>query len=110
MASFPGAKVHRVNRRRLGRGQTPNIPGTPVTVTSTGADSFKVVAGAPCVFNTSASGISVATLTFVSAVQSSTTELDVTMSGAITGHAYTIAAGKGITFMGGQTAAAAGTF
>jgi len=110
MASYPGSKVHRKNRRKLGRGQTPSYPPTAVTVTSTGADTFKVVAAVPCVFDTSGAGITVATLTFVSATQVSTTELDVTMSGAISGHAYSIPGGLGVNFMGGATAAASGTF
>jgi hypothetical protein len=35
MATFPGAKVHRINRRKLGKGQTPT--GGSVTVALTNA-------------------------------------------------------------------------
>jgi hypothetical protein len=110
MASFPGAKVHRVNRRKLGRGQYPAVPQAGLTVSTVSADVFKIVADQPTVFDTSGTGITVATLTFVSAVQSSTTEMDVTMSGALSGHAYVIPSNIGKTFIGGGTPAKSGTF
>jgi hypothetical protein len=110
MASFPGSKVHRVDRRKLGRGQMPAIPPAVITLSSVSANVFKAVSSIPGVFDTTGAGISVATLTFVSAVQVSQTELDVTMSGAIATHAATFAANKLITFMGGGSAAAAATF
>jgi hypothetical protein len=110
MASFPGAKVHRVDRRKLGRGQAPQIPPAAVTVSTVSADVFKIVSSIPGVFATNGAGITVATLTFVSAAQVSQTELDVTMSGALTGHAYTVPANILTTFMGGGSAATSGTF
>lgn len=110
MASFPGAKVHRVDRRKLGRGQFPAISPATLTVSSVSADVFKIVSSIPGVFSVNGAGITVATLTFVSAVQTSQTELDVTMSGAISGHAYVVSANIITTFLGGGSAAASGTF
>ena len=110
MASFPGSKVHRRNRRALGRGQVTSIPAAGLTVSTVSADVFKVVSDTPGVFDTSGAGITVASLTFVSASQVSTTELDVTMSGALTGHAYTLPSNILMTFIGGGSPAKAGTF
>jgi hypothetical protein len=110
MASFPGAKVHRKNRRKLGRGQYPAVPLAGLTVSTVSADVFKLVSDTPGVFDTSGAGITVATLTFVSAVQSSTSELDVTMSGALSGHAYSIPANILTTFIGGGSPAKSGSF
>ena|SRR6185369_13252707 len=110
MASFPGPKVHRVNRRKLGRGQYPAVPLAGLTVSTVSADVFKIVSDTPGVFDTSGAGITVATLTFDSAVQVSTTELDVTMSGALSGHAYSIPSNILRTFMGGGSPAKSGTF
>lgn len=110
MASYPGAKVHRVNRRKLGRGQSPAIPPASLTISTVSADVFKIVSSIPGVFQTTGAGITVATLTFVSAVQSSQTELDVTMSGALSGHAWVVPSNILTTFMGGGSAAASGTF
>lgn len=45
MASFPGSKVHRPSRRKLGRGQHTQVPAaviTPSVVTSTVTLTFNV--------------------------------------------------------------------
>lgn len=110
MASFPGSKVHRRDRRKLGRGQMPSIPPAVITLSAVSGSVFKAVSSIPGVFDLSGAGITVATLTFVSAVQVSQTELDVTMSGAVASHAATFAANKLVTFMGGGSAAATATF
>lgn len=34
--SYPGAKVHRVNRRKLGRGQYPTVNAITTTISGTG--------------------------------------------------------------------------
>ena len=52
MASYPGAKVHRVSRRKLGRGQHVQLPSATVTaaaVTTTVTLTFSqsVVVGGP---------------------------------------------------------------
>lgn len=108
--AFPGPKVHRVNRRKLGRGQYPSVPQAALTVSVVSSAVFKIVSDTPGVFDTSGAGITVATLTFVSASQVSTTELDVTMSGALSGHAYVIPSNILKTFIGGGSPAKAGTF
>jgi hypothetical protein len=110
MASFPGAKIHRVTSRKLGRGQSPSIPPATLTISTVSADVFRVVSSIPAVFSTTGAGITVATLTFVSAVQVSQTELDVTMSGALSGHAYVVPANIATTFLGGGSAGTSGTF
>ena len=50
MASFPGAKVHRESRRKLGRGQS--VQQTPVTITATAATvTVTFMLNRPCVIN-----------------------------------------------------------
>ena len=59
MASYPGAKVHRTDRRKLGRGQMPMIPPASVAISTVSADVFKIVSSIPGVFDTTGAGISV---------------------------------------------------
>ena len=50
MASFPGAKVHRESRRKLGRGQT--VQQTPVMITATASTvTVTYTLNRPCVIN-----------------------------------------------------------
>ena len=50
MASFPGAKVHRESRRKLGRGQS--VQQTPVTITATASTvTVTYTLNRPCVIN-----------------------------------------------------------
>ena len=61
MASFPGAKVHRVSRRRLGKGQMPTRPAASITptvstVTVTLTFNVPVIVSGPIPLVTSAGG------------------------------------------------------
>lgn len=109
MASYPGSKVHRRNRRKLGRGQAVAAPTTSVTVTSASADVMKIVSSDPVVWG-AAIAATVATLTIVSQTVVSATEVHITFSGAVSTHAYTVPAGAGTNYAGGVTLPASGTF
>lgn len=111
MASFPGAKVHRVNRRRLGRGQFPTSLGTTVVVTSTGTTNATLTFARPVVV-TGSIGMTVATLTLVSQTVVSPTVVTQVWSGNVTTHAYNLPSGDPhvATQQGGQVIGAAGTF
>lgn len=85
---FPGNKVHRRNRRRLQQGQGP-FPAA-VTTTATGSGSTAIVTFSQPVNVSGNYPITVATLTFVSQVVNSPTQITVTMSGAVATHAYTL--------------------
>jgi hypothetical protein len=49
MASYPTAKVHRVSRRKLGRGQYPNGTNTNVVLTNPSADVVLMTFAIPVV-------------------------------------------------------------
>ena len=111
MASFPGAKVHRVSRRRLGRGQSVQRPGatvtaaaTTVTVTLTFDVPVIVSARIPLVIATNPA--------FVSQTVVSPTVVHQVYGSSCAGLAWSLAGNAaGIaTFQGGGVAAAAGTF
>lgn len=108
--AFPGPKVHRVNRRKLGRGQATAATG--VTVSATGSGSTAILTFARPVVVTGPVEITVATLTYVSQVVNSPTQITVTMSGAVATHAYTIPGAQPniVTYQGGQVTGTSGTF
>jgi len=47
--AYPGAKVHRINRRKLGRGQYPASLGTTVVLTTTGTTNLTMTFARPVV-------------------------------------------------------------
>lgn len=85
--AFPGNKVHRSNRRRLSAGQGP-FPA-PVTVTLSASGSTVIVTFSRPVNISGNLGMTVASLTFVSQVVNSPTQVTVTYSGAIATHLAT---------------------
>jgi hypothetical protein len=110
MASFPTAKVHRVSRRKLGKGQHVQLP--PVTITATASTTTitltfsqpVVVAGIiPLVSNTG---------TFVSQTVVSQTVVQQVWSTSQAAATWSIAGGvpQIATFQGGGNAPAGGTF
>ena len=110
MASFPGPKVHRANRRKLGRGQhihNPNAIASPVASGSDVVVNFDrpVVVNGPL-------AIAVGALHIVSQTPVTAAQLRVTMSGPVVGLAWNIPAGQStiLTYQGGGLAAASGTF
>lgn len=102
--------VHRRSRRVLGSGQVPQL--TPITITATGSGSTAILVFSKSVVVTGNLPLTVATRTFVSQVVNSANQVTVTMSGAVTGLAYALAANtpnlKG--FDGSVNSALAGTF
>lgn len=109
--AFPGAKVHRVSRRKLGRGQYPSAAAVAATVTSTGTTNVTLTFAAPVVVG----GIiptTVATLTLVSQTIVSPTVVTQVWSGNVATHAYLLPsnAANVRTFQGGGTLGESGTF
>jgi hypothetical protein len=108
--SFPSSKVHRVSRRKLGRGQATVAPGVPITVT--GAGSTATLTAARPVVVTGQPNLTVATRTIVSYAVVSPTVITVLMSGALTGLAYSLPSPqpKIATYQGGPVLGTTGTF
>lgn len=112
MASFPGAKVHRVSRRQLGRGQhvqAAPVVATPVATTTTVVITLSV----PCVISGTLNlhlGSSPPTL--VSQVINSPTQITQVYSATVVSHPWSIvAADPSVKSMqGGSLAPASGTF
>lgn len=108
--AFPGNNVKRRNRRNFGRHQGGAVNGVTVTATPSGStvvlnySSPVNVAGNPA--------LTVATLTIVSKVVNSPTQITVTMSGAVATHAWAVAANDPnvTSYYGGPTLGASGTF
>ncbi len=110
MASYPNKIVHRPSRRRAGRGQGP-FP-TPIGITAVGSGSTAILTFNQPVNIAGNIPLAVATLTFVSQVINSPTQVTVTMSGAVATHAWSIpaAAASISSYQGGQVMGASGTF
>jgi hypothetical protein len=110
MASYPGPKVHRVNRRKLGRGQFPSATGVAVTITASGSTATLTFARPVVV--TGPIPLTVGGVTPVSQTIVSPTVVTITYSGTITSATYSLPAGavNVATYQGGQVFGAAGTF
>lgn len=71
MAVYPTAKVHRVSRRRLGRGQYPTGLGATVALTTTGTTNLTMTFSKPVVVTgiipTTSAGLTIVSQTVVSA-------------------------------------------
>lgn len=111
MATFPTSNVHRVNRRKLGRGQFPSAAAVAVAVTSSGSTATMTFAGAVVV----AGRIPLAVAggpTFVSQAIASPTVVTQLFSAALATHTYSLPANAANvkTPQGGGNAAVAGTF
>lgn len=91
MALQQSNKVHRRNRRKLGRGQVPSDSGVTVVVTSTGTTNATLTYSRPVVRRGNPA-LTVATRTIVSSVLSAPNVISVTMSGNVAGLAYSVAA------------------
>lgn len=111
MASFPGPKVHRMNRRKLGKGQFPTTNGVSVAVSSTGTTNMTLTFSRPVVV-TGPINSTVATRTLVSQTIVSPTVVTQVWSGNVTALAYTVPGGAAnvATYQGGQVLGATGTF
>lgn len=109
--SYPTANKHRRNRRQLGRGQYPNIPGISVAVTSTGTTNATLTFSRPVVVSGNV-GNTVATRTLVSQTVVSPTVVSQVWSGNVATLAYTVPANPATVsgMNGGSLAGASGTF
>lgn len=111
MASFPGAKVHRTSRRKLGRGQHVQPPAAVASLV--GADDVVTITfNVPVVVNglipLSIAGISGVPVQAVVDAQTVTQ----TYGESVAGNAWVLPGGgqSVFTFQGGTLAPASGTF
>jgi hypothetical protein len=111
MASYPGAKVHRRSRRKLGRGQALQIPPVTAIVTSA-TDVATITFATPVVVNGTIPMNVSGGLTLVSQTVVSPTVVTQTYSGALTTKTYNIPAATPqiASFQGGTFAGVSGTF
>jgi hypothetical protein len=111
MASYPGPKVHRTNRRKLGRGQYPTAPAAIITVTDTSTTATLTFSVPVVVSGTIPMTVS-GGLTFVSQTIVSPTVVTQVWSAALSAKTYAIAANAANvrTVQGGGVAAVSGTF
>lgn len=110
MASYPGAKVHRLNRRKLGRGQSVQqaqavLSATASTVTVTFASNVPIIVNGPIPVTTT-NGV------YVSQEQLTATTFQIVFSLTQAAATVTIPANCGAiaTFQGGGNAAFSMTF
>lgn len=110
MASYPNKIAHRPSRRRAGRNQGPFPPFVTVTAAPSGSTVVLTFSLPVVIFGNIP--LVVATRTFVSQVVNSPTQVTVTMSGAVTTLAWSLAgaAANIATYQGGVVAGAGGTF
>lgn len=110
MASFPSPKVHRVNRRKLGRGQSvqhPAATATPVASTTTVTITFSV----PVVVSGDVDLHVEGGIALVSQAQTGPTTLVQHYASSAAGLTWSILAGAPVaTFQGGGLAPSSGTF
>ena len=110
MASFPGAKVHRVSRRKLGRGQHVQVPAATVVVTSA-ADTATLTFNQPVVVSGAVNLNVSGGVTVVSQTIVSSTVVQILYSGPLTTLTWSIGGSEPVaTFAGGGLAPASGTF
>lgn len=109
--AYPGGKVHRVNRRKLGRGQYPSSLGTTVAMTSSGTTNVTLTFARPVtVFGVIPT--TVATLSLVSQTVVSPTVVTQVWSGNVATHLGTFPtnAANVSTQQGGGVAGTSVTF
>ena len=110
MASYPSAKVHRVNRRKLGRGQ--HIQIAPTTVTASASTVTVTLTFAVPVIVAGTINLNVQTgIALVSQVQTSPTVVTQTYASSVSGKTWSITGGAPVrTYQGGGLVATSGTF
>lgn len=108
--SFPTAKVHRVNRKKLGRNQYPRA--APVAFTPVPSGSTVTLLFTGSVVITGNVPFTVAGKTFVSQTINSPTSVTITFSGAVTGDAWSMPTPETAikSYQGGPVLGASGTF
>lgn len=107
---FPSGKTHRINRRKLGRGQFPTATGVAVVITGT-ASTATLTFARPVVV-TGPIPLSVATRTNSTQTVVSPTVVTILQSGTVTGLAFSLPSGAAnvSTYQGGPVAGTTGTF
>jgi hypothetical protein len=110
MASFPGAKVHRVSRRKLGRGQSVQKAAANATPVATLADVV-ITFDVPVVVSGNID-LHVSTgIALLSQVQTSPTTVAQVYASSVVGKTWSVDNSAPVaTFQGGALAAASGTF
>ena len=110
MASFPGSKVHRPSRRKLGRGQHLQLPLATFVMTSS-TNTAILTFSVPVVVSGQVDLHVSGGLGFVSQVQLSPQVLHVLYDGAVGGKTWSVGPGEPVaTFQGGGLAPQADTF
>lgn len=111
MAAFPTQKTHRRNRRKLGKGQYPNVAIVGVAVTSTGTTNVTLTFNTPVTVSGNLSN-TVATRTLVAQTVVSPTVVTQVWSGNVATLAYVVPPNDPAvtSYTGGRLAGAAGTF
>jgi hypothetical protein len=108
--AFPGSKVHRASRRKLGRGQHTQYPIATCAVTSNASTVTLTFSQAVVVSGTIRVTIS-GGVTVTAQVVTSTTVVTLTCSGAVAAKTYAIDfTGVVATYQGGGIAPVSGTF
>lgn len=111
MASYPGPKVHRTNRRKLGRGQFAAASAVTTVATHTAANVVTLTFSRPVVVTgvipSNASGN-----TFVSQQVSSGTAVLQTFSGNVSGSTFTMPSNPptALSYQGGAVVGTTATF
>lgn len=111
MAVYPTSKVHRVSRRKLGRGQFPPIAPIALTVTST-ADTATFTSAVPLVISGTVPVTVAGGPTFVSQAIVTPYQFTQLFSAALATHTYSIPANAANirSAQGGVTVGETGTF
>lgn len=89
--AFPGPKTHRLNRRKMGRGQFPTAAAVTAAITTTGTTNLTLTFSRPVVV-TGTIPTTVATRTLVSQTVVSGTVVTQVWSGNVTALAYALPA------------------
>ena len=111
MPSYPSTKVHRVNRKKLGRGQFTQIAAATFAMTSTG-DTATLTFDVPVIVEDTIPLAVSGGVTLVSQTVVSATVVRQLFSGPLAGLTWSVAGGTGqvATFQGGGLASSSGTF
>jgi hypothetical protein len=109
--SIGAQKIHRRNRRKLGRGQVPPLPVAVPTISTSGTTNLTMNWNVPVVVRGNI-GTAVATRTLVSQTIVSPTQVTQVWSGNVTGLAFSLPANDPnvSSSIGGATAGTAGVF
>lgn len=109
--AFPGTKIHRPSRRKLGKGQTPQTSSV-TCVLSAATTTLTLTFSRPVVVTGTIPVTVAGGPTFVSQTIVSPTVVTQVWSATLVGHTVTLPGGAAnvATYQGGQTAGAVATF